>query len=198
LLLLAIPRDVLAQRIGLFFDEAGTQCAGSIAPFGPCVHVWVVGYPPPDSVLTGALFTVDLPPGIEVCTDPLGQPKVQFPRDLVFDVQGDVANLRDIDMRFNFCLTPAEPLVLAEFEVFDSNFMPRSDLRLHLVGTGVDSVSSMDPQFKTCDPENPEGFRTLVRAPSVDAVFNCTVRCYCTTAIVEGSWGAVKTIYRRP
>jgi hypothetical protein len=58
--------------------------------------------------------------------------------------------------------------------------------------------SSLRPQFKICDPDDPNGNLGLVDAVAHDAYLNCTTTCICTTAIEPKSWSSIKHLYTRP
>jgi hypothetical protein len=190
-LLLLAPRPGSAQRIGLFFDEEGTLCEAPIAYFD-VVHVYVVGFPPADSSLSGALFSLELPPNLEVLSGTL-----RVRRELVQSVSGDVDALQDLNLRFVSCVETSEPLPMLEFDLWEGSQSLRHDLRVRLTGAALDSLLVLaHPTWKICEPTDPEGFSSLVTAPSVDAVFNCTRACYCTTAVRNATWSVIKSLYQ--
>lgn len=190
-LLLLVPSTTPGQRIGLFFDPAATLCEAPLVGLFDSVRVYVVGFPPADSLLGGALLSVELPPLVEIWPGTF-----RIRRDVVFDIVGDVANLRDLDVRFRGCVDTNEPLPLMEFVIYEGSDTPRSNVRLRLTGAAVDSLSLLYPAWKFCDPADPEHFVGYVHAPSVDAVLNCTVGCYCTTAVRHATWSAIKSLYQ--
>jgi len=189
-LLLLVPTSTPGQRIGLFFDPAATLCTREFASFDT-VRVYVVGFPPADSLLGGALFSVEWPPLLEMWPG-----SFRIRREVVFDVRGDLDQLRDLDVRFRTCIQTNDPIPLVEFVVYEKSQTSRSDLRLRLIGVGIDSLLLNQPAWKICDPSDPEGFLDYLTAPSVDAVFNCSVRCYCTTAVRNATWSAIKSLYQ--
>jgi len=183
-----------AQRLGLFFDTDGTQCNAAIEPFGPAVQAYVVVYPPPDSLISGVAFRLEMPPAIHVTTG-----SVFYPRNLVAEALGEPVG--GVDVHFQACRKQVGPLMIAQFRLEDRNLggFVRNDLRIKLVGFSPDSVAAVEPQIRLCDPENPiTGDGGRFPAPSVDAVFNCTERCYCTTAVRRTTFAAVKSLYREP
>ena len=106
--------------------------------------------------------------------------------------------LSGFTIRYSGCITGMSPLLVAEMDLDDRYlFGVRNDLRVTLVGVGVDSIMALHPQLLICDPEDPLGAeRGRIPAPSVDAVFNCTVQCGCTTALRPRSWTEMKILYR--
>jgi len=179
-----------AQRLGLFFDAQATQCSAPIEPFGSSVHAFLVAFPPVDSLVSGAEVRLVLPPGIVLAAG-----SVSFPHGTVADAHGDF--ITGVNIRLNKCAVPGSPLVLAEMDFDDRGSGHRNDIVVSLQGVGVDSIASMIPQLTICDPDDPiNGERGRLQAPSVDATFNCTMRCYCTTAIRPQSWSEMKLLYR--
>jgi hypothetical protein len=71
------------------------------------LRVYVVGFPPADSLLGGALLSLELPPLVEIWPGTF-----RMRRDVVFDIIGDLARLRDLDVRFRDCVQTSEPLPL--------------------------------------------------------------------------------------
>lgn len=180
-----------AQRIGLFFDEEASGCAAPILPLGPSVHAWVFAFVPPDSAVGGVVFKLQLPPNMAVAAGSLVLPR--NPR--VSSVDGDL--LTGITIRYSGCQSGISPLLVAELDLDDRAFTMRNDLRVTLVGAGTDSVLSLVPEVLICDPADPlGGLRGRIPAPSIDAVFNCTMHCGCTTALRPRSWSAMKFLYR--
>jgi hypothetical protein len=190
-LIAALPRPGAGQRLGLFFDAAGGQCEAPIQSFGR-QHVWVFAFVPPDSVISGAIFRLLLPPDIEIVEGSL-----RWARALgKIETYGDI--FTGVDVRFGTCQQPSAPLLVAEFDVEDQSFGgPRPDLRLDIKGGAIDSVEVADPHFRICDPIDPLGLgRGVYPAPGVHATLNCTAHCGCTTAAEPRRWGAVKAMYR--
>lgn len=192
---LLLPAPSAGQRIGLFFDEAATSCATALEPFGPCQHVWVVAFVPEGVSTGGVLFRLELPVDIQVCDGSL-----LLPHGLVFDATGDLPT--GMDLRFQHCISGPASLVVAEFEVFDRSYGgTRRDLLLHLTGASRDSLVTMiHPQLELCDPatydpNDPHQNLGVLAAPSVDATFNCTARCGCTTPVAPSTWTAMKRLY---
>lgn len=183
---------VRAQRLGLFFDDQATVCSAPILPFGPSVHVWVFAFPPPDSVISGVAFKLQLPADIFIAEGSLVLPR--DPR--VASTEGDP--LGGITIRYSSCITGISPLLVAEMGLDDrSRLGVRNDLRITVVGVATDSIASNNPEILICDPDDPLGAeRGRLKAPSVDATFNCTFNCYCTTALRPRSWSEMKFLYR--
>jgi len=180
-----------AQRLGLFFDEQATLCSAPILPLGPSVHVWVFAFPPPDSVISGVAFKLQLPPMMAVAAGSLVLPR--NPR--VSSTEGDL--LGGITIRYSSCITGISPLLVAEMDLDDRAFSPRNDLRVTLAGVATDSLAALVPEILICDPGDPLGAELgRMPSPSVDATFNCTFNCYCTTALRPRSWSEVKFLYR--
>lgn len=180
-----------AQRVGLFFDDQATLCAAPILPLGPSVHVWVFAFPPPDSVIGGVAFKLQLPPMMFVAAGSLVLPR----NPQVSSTEGDL--LSGITIRYSSCISGISPLLVAEMDLDDRSFSPRSDLRVTLVGVATDSIAVIVPEILICDPDDPLGAeRGRLQSPSVDATFNCTVNCYCTTALRPRSWSEMKFLYR--
>jgi hypothetical protein len=188
-----LPERIWGQKIGLFFDANATLCAGEIEPFGPAVHLWMFMFPPPDSLLGGAIVRLQLPPGLEIPADDQFFPN----RTLIFRVGGDLTG-GGLDLRFSYCFTGSEPQLLGQFGLVDLSSETRHDIPLHLSGGSPDSMAVYDkPQFLICDPEDPQNFIRLLEAPPVDATLNCTTsRCYCTTAVQPAPWSAIKRLYQ--
>jgi hypothetical protein len=187
----ALPGRGAGQRLGLFFDDDAGQCEAPIASFGRA-HVWVFAFVPPDSVISGAIFRLLLPPDIEIVEGSL-----RWARALgEIETYGDLYN--GMDVRFGACAQSSSPLLLAEFDIEDQSFGdPRPNLRLDIKGGAVDSVEINDPHFRICDPTDPLGEgRGIFAAPGVHATLNCTAHCGCTTALQTRRWGAVKSMYR--
>ena len=184
------PTRSSSQRIGLFFDEAATSCNAPLEYFGQ-QHLYVVGFPPVDSLLGGALLSLERPADTDIVPG-----SVRIRRDVVFDVVGQLDQMRELDIRFRDCIQSAGPLVMLEFDIYELSPVLRNDLILHLVGAGTDSLALKEPHWKICDPGDPERFTSLVTAPAVDAVFNCTHACYCTTPVSTRTWAAVKSLYQ--
>jgi hypothetical protein len=184
---LASTERVPAQRIGIFFDEQATQCSAPIEPFGPSVHAFLVAIPPTDSLVGGAEVRLVLPPGIVAGS-------VSYPHDHVLSAEGDL--LTGVTIRLYNCATPGAPIVLALMDFEDRGSVQRDDIVVSLQGVGADSIASMKPQLTICDPIDPTAERGRLEAPSVDATFNCTMHCYCTTAIRPQSWSEMKLLYR--
>lgn len=180
-----------AQRVGLFFDDQATLCSAPILPLGPSVHVWVFAFPPPDSVISGVAFKLQLPPMMAVAAGSLVLPR--DPR--VASTEGDL--LGGITIRYSSCITGITPLLVAEMDLDDRSFTARNDLRVTLVGVATDSVAVNVPEILLCDPDDPLGAeRGRLQSPSIDATFNCTFNCYCTTALRPRSWSEMKFLYR--
>ena len=181
-----------AQRVGLFFDDRATLCEAPILPFGQSVHVWVFAFPPPDSVIGGVAFKLQLPPNMYVAAGSLRLPG----RPPVASTTGDL--LGGITIRYGACVTGISPFLVAEMALDDRDrFGMRNDLRVTLVGVATDSMVADVPEILICDPGDPLGAeRGRLRAPSIDAVFNCTAHCGCTTAVRPRSWSEMKFLYR--
>lgn len=189
-LLAATPAPAAAQRLGLFFDAQATQCATSIPTFGSA-HTWIFAFPPPDSLISGVAFKLLLPAQMAVAQGSLVLPRE--PR--VASTEGDL--LTGMTIRYDACMSGVSPLLVAEMDIDDRAFVARNDLRVTLVGVGVDSIASQYPQLIICDPGDPlGGERGRIPSPSVDAVFNCTAHCGCTTALRPRSWSEMKFLYR--
>lgn len=192
--LLLLPAGSQGQRVGIFFDSQATVCSAPILPLGPSVHAYLFAFIPRDSVVSGVLLRVQFPSQIVV-----HEQSLVFPRSgIVFEAQGDLAG--GLALRFRDCDSTAGPIQLAEFDLDDRSFGgPRSNLRLHCEGFGVDSTATTDPQLRVCNPADPTGsdLRRFA-APSVDAVLNCGQQCGCTTAVVAQAWSAIKALYREP
>jgi hypothetical protein len=193
-----VPGALLAQRLGLFFDEAATSCTTTITGFQQ-VHVYLNAFMPAvvptDSSIGGALFSVQLPPMVHIV------PKSVTLRDvLIYSVDGDLDNLYNLNIRFRNCQarSTGSPLQLLEFDVYDSGGSTRPNLVMQITGSGTDSLQGIVPRYGICDPNDRDIYLGYVNAPSIDATFNCTHHCYCTTAIESRSWSAVKSLYREP
>jgi len=187
--LLASTGRAPAQRVGVFFDEQATQCSAPIEPFGPSVHAFLVAIPATDSLIGGAEVRLILPPAIVVAAG-----SVRYPHDHVLSADGDL--LTGVTIRLYNCATPGVPVVLAEMDFDDRGGGHRNDIVVSLQGVGADSIASMIPQVMICDPADPTSDRGRLHAPSVDATFNCTMHCYCTTALRPQSWSEMKLLYR--
>lgn len=180
-----------AQRVGLFFDAQATVCAAPIVPL-QSVHLWLFAFPPPDSVISGVAFKLQLPPDMAVAAG-----SVVFPRNpQVASTMGDP--LGGITIRYAGCISGISPLLVAEMDLDDRYlFGMRNDLRVALVGVATDSIAVTVPEILICDPGDPLGAeRGRMMAPSIDAVFNCTAHCGCTTALRPRSWSEMKFLYR--
>jgi hypothetical protein len=193
---LGAPGRAPAQRVGLFFDDQASVCSAQIDTFDPnCLHAYIFVFPPPNFVLGGAVFKLQLPVNIEVCA----QDPVTYPRDLVFADRGSLET--GLVLQFSHCVTGGQPLLVAEFGLVDLNLdpTPRQNLSLHFVGAPLDTLVASDlPRLLVCDPINPDGNLGLIDAAGVDATLNCTQHCGCTTALVLRTWTAVKSLYREP
>ena len=180
-----------AQRIGVFFDAQATVCEAPILPF-QSVHVWLFAFPPPDSVVNGVALKLQLPPSMFIRDG-----SVRLPRNpRVSSTTGDF--LGGITIHYGNCITGISPLLVAEMDLDDRYlFGMRSDLRVTLVGVATDSIAVIVPEILICDPGDPLGAeRGRLQAPSIDAVFNCTAHCGCTTALRPRSWSEMKFLYR--
>lgn len=189
---LLVPAALAAQSIGVYFDSLGTRCVSTIEPFGPCQPVYIVADAPVAEPIAGALLTLEFPPDIRVCgNDPEG---IEYPGRNPPTARGSLAS--GLDLQYFPCVAPGRVL-LAKFHIFDAGFVPRQELRLHLTGTGPDSVSNyLNPQLKICDPGDPEGNLGLIETRALDAVLNCPEPCVCTTAVVQRTWTHLKTLFR--
>lgn len=185
----APPAHGTGARLGVYLDDSASLCSGELLPFGQQT-VYICGFPPPDSIVGGALLTLQRPAGISILA-------VRLHRDIVFSAMGNVDQVDQVDLRFRDCIQSAGPLVMMEVDLYDGDLSgPRPDLTLHLIGAGADSLAHTVPQWKICDPNDPEGSRGVVPAAAVDAVFNCTSTCACTTPVKMQTWTAVKELYR--
>ena len=187
-----LPQSLLGQSIGLYFDSDRLSCTGTIVPFD-MVRIYVIAQTPPEHVTTGMLLALQAPNDLEIFNmDPDG---------LIFDprnepaVTGSLA--RGLDLQYFPCFPPSAVVTLFEFDLFDRSFGdPRPNMRLHLVGAAPDSSSNtLRPQFKICDPNDPNGNLGRVDAVAHDAWLNCTTTCVCTTAIESKTWSAIKKLY---
>jgi hypothetical protein len=190
---LAGAGSAAAQRVGVFFDEQATVCNAPITSFGS-VHAYIYVFPPPTLAMSGVALRLQLPSNVEVDA----RDQVTFPHGLVFSETGSLEG--GLILRFYPCITSGQPLRIAEFGMVDLNSPSAGEnLVLHFVGTPIDTmVAAKVPRLLVCNPDDPEGQLGVVDAPSVDAILNCTQNCYCTTALVPRTWGAVKSLYREP
>ena len=188
------PASSPGQSVGLYFDPDRIDCTGEVAPFG-MVRVYVVAQTPPGQVTTGILLSLQAPPNLEIVgMDPEG---------LIFDphnfptVSGSLAG--GLDLQFYPCFPPDTVVTLFKFDLFDRSDTPRSNLRLHFVGANPDSMSApLRPQFKLCDPDDPNGNLGFVDAVAHDAYLNCSGTCICTVTIEPASWSSIKHLYTNP
>ncbi len=190
--LCCLPLPLRGQSVGLYFDTDRISCTDVIDPFGT-VRVYVIAQTPPEHVTTGILLALQAPNDLEVFN--------MDPEGLIFDprnepaVTGSLAG--GLDLQYFPCFPPNAVVTLFEFDLFDrSDGGRRPNLRLHLVGAAQDSsASNLRPQFKICDPNDPNGNLGLVEAVAHDAWLNCTATCICTTAIESRTWSAIKKLY---
>lgn len=190
MLLVAAPGRGIGQRLGVFFDREASRCDTQITSFGRA-HVWVYGFPPPDSILSGFLFRVVLPP--DVAADSL-----VYPRNLYGDTRGTLTD--GLDLRLRACTAYSDRVLLAEFVLEDRSFvMNRPNLVVEVQGAAaIDSVEAREPRLRVCGPDGPFGEgRGFIEVTGVDGVLNCSMMtCQCTTPVAARAWSAIKSLYR--
>jgi hypothetical protein len=185
----AAPAGGMGERLGIYFDEDATQCAAPLDPFVRR-HCWIYGFFPPDSLVSGVLFRLVLPVGVE-------PESLRTPRNLFGSEKGTITE--GLDLRFNLCVPGRERVLLAELNLIDQTFGgPRPDLRIEVQGAAsADSIKGREPRLRICDPADPLGVgRGFIDVTGVDGTFNCTTECPCITAVLTRAWSAVKRLYR--
>jgi hypothetical protein len=177
------------QTLGLYFDAAGTSCTAAISSFGT-LQVYLVARLDTGDELVGAIFRIRMPSGIVITED-----SVQFPRNVGGVMDGTVTS--GMNLQLFPCQPTDEPVVLLQFEIWESSLQPRTDLVLELEGFAEDSLTSSNmPQIKICDPQDPGGHTSLVPTPKARANLNCTADCPCIVGVERRRWGGIKSLYR--
>src|SRR5262249_54179870 len=114
---------------------------------------------------------------------------IKYQKDVVADVQGDPV-IDGLQVFFRHCSRTPAPVKIAQLDLDDRGSVLRDNLVIELQGAKADSLlESKDPQLRICDPGDPlMTDRGRIRAPTINAVLNCTVHCGCTTAVRPRTW----------
>ena len=179
-------------QIGVFFDTAGNSCNTTLIPFGS-VRAHLLAFVEPGVELGGAFFRLQVPPSIDI-------EDVQWAKNS--NHKGGLTATTGAELIFQVCpTTTGAPVTLVSFLLTDVSFGgPRPDLLIDIGGgtiTAPDTLTLRQPNFKVCDPNDPEGYSDLIVATSTRTTMNCSAgECPCSeTALTPTTWTALRKLY---